>query len=82
MYHGWDDAGVGNIFEVVVQEMVGTFFFVFMYMHATHSTTQYSTDSTINCLIIASAFCAGRLLAGGCIMTKLGPKNKDEATLE
>jgi hypothetical protein len=51
--------------------MIGTFIFVFLFMLSTDSKTQFSKDKVINCFIIASSYCAARLMAGGTLVTGL-----------
>ena len=51
--------------------MMGTFFFVFLFMLSTDVKTQFSKDKVINCFIIASAYVAARLMAGGTLVTGL-----------
>ena len=56
-------------FPAFLSEMIGTFMFVFLFMLCTDKKTQFSEDKVINCFIMASAYVAARLLAGGAMVT-------------
>lgn len=54
-------------------------------MLATDPKTQFSKDKVINCLIIASSYCAARLMAGGTLVTGLNTssyQNTDNCELK
>ena len=55
----------------MISEMMGTFFFVFLFMLSTDVKTQFSKDKVINCFIIASSYVAARLMSGGTLVTGL-----------
>ena len=55
----------------MISEMMGTFFFVFLFMLSTDVKTQFSKDKVINCFIIASSYVAARLMSGGSLVTGL-----------
>lgn len=48
-----------------ISEIVGSFVFIFLFMLATEKNSQFSEDKVINCFILASAYVAARLIAGG-----------------
>lgn len=56
-------------FPAILSELIGTFMFVFLFMLCTDKKTQFSEDKVINCFIMASAYVAARLLAGGTMVT-------------
>jgi glycerol uptake facilitator-like aquaporin len=64
-----DRDGSTKFLAALISEAVGTFIFVFLFMLSTDSKTQFSTDKVINCFIIASSYCAARLMAGGTLVT-------------
>lgn len=66
-----DRDGENKNFAALISEIVGTFFFVFLFALATDPKTQFSKDKVINCFIIASSYCASRLMAGGTLVTGL-----------
>jgi len=55
--------------SAVISEMMGTFFFVTLFMISTDKATKFSSDKVINCFIIASSYIASRLLSGGQLVT-------------
>jgi len=62
--------------------MVGTFIFVFLFMLSTDKKTQFSKDKVINCFIIASAYVASRLMAGGTLVTGMNISTYPEHTTD
>lgn len=60
--------------------MTGTFIFVFLFMLSTDKKTQFSKDKVINCFIIASAYVASRLMAGGTLITGMNISHYKEYT--
>ena len=64
-------------FEAAVSELTGSFFFIFLFMLSTGKDTQFSEDKVINCFIIASAYAASRLMAGGELVTNVDPADAD-----
>lgn len=58
-----------KFFSSVISEIMGTFFFVFMFMLSTDPKTAFSKDKVVNCFIIASAYISGRLIAGGSMVS-------------
>lgn len=56
-------------FAAMTSEVIGTFFFCFLFMLCTDKATQFSKDRVINCFIIAAAFCSSRLLSGGTLVS-------------
>ena len=56
-------------FAVIISELIGSFMFVFLFMLCTDKKTQFSNDKVINCFIMASAYVAARLMAGGSMVT-------------
>ena len=56
-------------FAAMTSEIIGTFFFCFLFMLCTDKATQFSKDRVINCFIIAAAFCSSRLLSGGTLVS-------------
>jgi glycerol uptake facilitator-like aquaporin len=72
----------------MTSEVIGTFFFCFLFMLCTDKATQFSKDRVINCFIIAAAFCSSRLLSGGTLVsgiqtnTYIIPKNSTEDDFE
>jgi glycerol uptake facilitator-like aquaporin len=56
-------------FAAIVSEATGAFVLVFLFMICTDKKTQYSNDKVVNCFIIAAAYCAARLMAGGYLVT-------------
>jgi len=53
-----------------ISEILGTFFFCFMFMLCTEAKTQFSSDKVINCFIIASAYVSARTFSGGSLVTR------------
>lgn len=66
-----DDNDDSKNIGTVVSEFIGSFFFVFMYMHSTDDKTKFSEDKVINCFIIAASYIGARLVGGGYLMTEL-----------
>jgi len=66
-----DMDGNNKWLAALVSEMMGTFFFVFLFMLSTDTKTQFSKDKVINCFIIASSYVAARLMSGGTLVTGL-----------
>ena len=66
-----DKSGNNKWLAALISEMIGTFIFVFLFMLSTDSKTQFSKDKVINCFIIASSYCAARLMSGGTLVTGL-----------
>jgi glycerol uptake facilitator-like aquaporin len=64
-----DDAGSAKIFSAILSESFGSFMFVFLFMICTDRKTQFSDDKVINCFIVAGAYVASRLFAGGRMIT-------------
>jgi glycerol uptake facilitator-like aquaporin len=63
--------GESKWLAAMISEMMGTFFFVFLFMLSTDVKTQFSKDKVINCFIIASSYVAARLMSGGTLVTGL-----------
>jgi len=66
-----DKDGESKWLAAMISEMMGTFFFVFLFMLSTDVKTQFSKDKVINCFIIASSYVAARLMSGGTLVTGL-----------
>ena len=49
----------------MLSEAFGTFMYVVLFMICTDKKTQFSSDKVINCFIVAGAYVASRLFAGG-----------------
>ena len=65
----FDNDGTNKSFSALISEIVGTYFFVFMFMLSTDKKTMFSEDKVINCFIIASAYVSSRLIAGGSLVS-------------
>mgnify|MGYP000955695499 CR=1 FL=1 len=63
------DTSSSKWFAAMTSEIIGTFFFCFLFMLCTDKSTQFSQDRVINCFIIAAAFCSSRLLSGGTLVS-------------
>ena len=68
----WDRNGKPKTFSASISEIMGTFFFVQMYMICTDPKTQFSKDRVVNCFIISSGYISSRLLAGGELVSVSG----------
>lgn len=72
-----DTDGKRKNFAAIISEALGGFFYVFLFMLCTDKKTQFSNDKVINCFIIASSYCAARLMAGGSLITGIDTSELD-----
>jgi glycerol uptake facilitator-like aquaporin len=68
----WDRDGNHKSFSASISEIMGTFFFVQMFMICTDSKSQFSKDRVVNCFIISAGYISSRLLAGGELVSVSG----------
>ena len=54
-----------HYFASYLSELLGSFFFVHIFMISTDKETQISKDKVINAFIISAAYIASKLLGGG-----------------
>ena len=53
----------------MISELIGTFFFVSLYMINVDPMQQFTKDKVKICLGIAASYCGSKLLAGGTLAT-------------
>ena len=73
-----DDPDKKKNFASYISELIGTFYFVFLFMICTDSKTMFSDDRVINCFMIASAYVASRLVGGGPMVSEIKIPYREE----
>ena len=73
-----DEADRKKNFASYISELIGTFYFVFLFMICTDSKTMFSDDRVINCFMIASSYVASRLLGGGPMVSEITIPYREE----
>ena len=73
-----DESDRKKNFASYISELIGTFFFVFLFMICTDSKTMFSDDRVINCFMIASAYVASRLVGGGPMVSEIKIPYREE----
>lgn len=54
----------GDIIQQVIVEILGSFFFVFMYLSSTEEKTKFTKDAAVQTIILAGSYLAAMLVAG------------------